>query len=30
MNFDIAWFITVIVVGVICFHAGRNLFKNGK
>ena len=30
MNFDIAWLITVIVVGVICFHAGRNLFKNGK
>ena len=30
MNFDIAWFITVIVVGVICFHAGRNLFKDRK
>lgn len=30
MSFDIYWFICVIIVGVICFHAGRNLFKNGK
>ena len=30
MNFDVGWFICVIVVGIICFHAGRNLFKNGK
>lgn len=29
MSFDVYWFICVIVVGVICFHAGRNLLRIG-